>query len=568
MHDVFIELSLVIAITVAISAAMKSLRQPLILGYILAGLLVGPAMLNLIQSTETFNSFSNIGIALLLFIIGLGMNIHELKKLGKAVVITALASLLSVGLIGYLISHSSGFNNIEAIIIGLSLFFSSTIIIVKVLSDQKEQNRVYGKIAIGVIVLDDVVATIALLFVAASKHGGITALDIGLLVGKGLLLGLILVLVSTKLLRKVTKIMASSQELLFLFAIAWGFGVASIFEVSGFSIEVGALFAGIALASLPYAKEIASRLKPLRDFFVVLFFIYLGQSLDISNLKVGLMLGLVLSLVVIFIKPVATIFSLSLLGYTKRVSFLTGIHLSQISEFSIILAVLAANAGLVRPEVSAIITIVAIITIAVSTYLMKYDSLLFYKLEKILSLLPENSADTKISDKTKQAYQVVMFGYRKGGHEFVQTFKKSNKKFLVVDYDPLVIDLLNHYDIPNIYGDATDLELLEEINIETVKLVISLSGDFELNKTLLSQIVKRNQKAVLIARADTIEQANSLYTAGASYVMMPHFIGSEKLSQFIAKHGLKKSEFALYKKQHQSKLQARYAIEQTLKLSK
>ena len=284
MDSVFNELSLVIIVTAGISLLMKLLRQPLILGYILAGLLVGPSMLGLIHSEELFHVFSEIGIALLLFIIGLGMNIGELRKLGRVISYIALSIFTTIFTLGFVAGSLFGFSKTEALIIGMGLFFSSTIIIVKILSDKKEQNRLHGQVAIGVILLDDIVATFALLFVVAGKNGGLQPEEIILLLVKGVVLLALLGLCSIKVLPKVSRYMATSQELLFLFAISWGFGIASLFEVSGFSIEVGALFAGVALAASPYVQEIASRLKPLRDFFVVIFFITLGESLNTNNL--------------------------------------------------------------------------------------------------------------------------------------------------------------------------------------------------------------------------------------------------------------------------------------------
>src|SRR5690606_21078479 len=281
--------------------------QPLILGYILAGLLVGPSFLNLIHSEEVFEVFSNIGIALLLFIIGLGMHVSEFRRLGKPVFIAAATVLLTVGTLGYTAGSLMGFTKTEALITAFALFFSSTIIIVKILSDKKEANRLHGQIAIGVILLDDIVATLALLFVVAGENGGLSALEIGALFVKGLALMLLLYLANTRFLGKLTTVMASAPELLFLFAVACGFGVASLFELAGFSSEVGALFAGVALASLPYAQEIASRLKPLRDFFVVLFFITLGNSLQLDNLSAGLAPAIVLSAIVMLVQPLAKI---------------------------------------------------------------------------------------------------------------------------------------------------------------------------------------------------------------------------------------------------------------------
>ncbi len=554
MHidSVFSELSLVIVVTVVIAIIMKLIRQPLILGYILSGLLVGPAGLNLIHSTEMFGTFSGIGIALLLFIIGLGMNISELKRLGNIVTLTALTTFLTVSSLGFATATLLGFSKTEAFIAGLALFFSSTIIIVKILSDKKEQNRLHGQIAIGVIVADDLVATMALLFVVAGKDGGGFQLsELIFLIAKAVFLLIALVLCSTKVIPRVSKYMASNQELLFLFAIAWGFGIATLFEKSGFSTEIGALFAGIALAPSTYVQEIASRLKPLRDFFVVLFFIALGESMNLSNIAAGIGPAIVLSLIVIFIKPLTVIITTGLMGYPKRVAFKTGINLSQISEFSIVLVLLATSVNMVRPELSAVITLVAIITIATSTYLMHYDDELFAKFDRIKIRLFEKEVAYR-EKRSTTTYQLVLLGYHHGGHEFIKTFKELGKKYLVIDYDPNIIEILERQKINYLYGDIADMELLKEARIDKSQLIVSTIIDHDVNKFIVTTMEKLNPTAVVICHADSAQEATELYDLGASYVMMPHYIGNEKVSAFIKHSGLKKDEFKKQREKHLS----------------
>lgn len=549
MDSVFSELSLIIIVTAAVSLFMRLIKQPLILAYILAGLLVGPSALGLIHSTELFKVFSEIGIALLLFIIGLGMNVTELRKLGRVVGYVALATFFTITLLGFGTSSLLGFSQTEALITALALFFSSTIIIVKILSDKKEQNRLHGQIAIGVILLDDIVATFALLFVVAGQNGGLQFEEIALLLAKGITLLALLGICSIKILPKVSRYMAESQELLFLFAISWGFGIATLFQLSGFSIEVGALFAGVALAASPYVQEIASRLKPLRDFFIVIFFITLGESLNITNLASGIIPAIILSLIVIIMKPLVVTASMGLIGYTKRVSFKTGINLSQISEFSIVLVVLAVSSGLARPEVGAIITLVAIITIATSTYLMQYDDELFRYFDRVKLHMFEKEVTYRES-KRSRTYPIVLLGYHHGGHEFVHIFRQMKHKFLVVDYDPEIIDLMQQQKIDYLYGDVTDTELLDEADISKSKLVVSTISDHNTNVFLVNLMEKINPGAVFICHADNIHQATELYDLGASYVMIPHYIGSEKIGAFIKRVGLNKGEFKKFRDKH------------------
>lgn len=550
MHDsIFVELSLVIVVTAIVSLFMKAIKQPLILGYILAGLLVGPSVLDLIHSKELFEAFSELGIALLLFIIGLGMNVAELRKLGKVSVLVASASLISITTIGYAASSGLGFDKTEAFILGLGMFFSSTIIIIKILSDKKEQNRLHGQVAIGVILVEDIIATFALLFIAAGSNGGFNIAEIFELLIKGLLMAAVLFACSLKLLPKVSRYMASTQELLFLSAIAWGFGIATLFEIAGFSIEVGALFAGVALASSPYVQEIAARLRPLRDFFVVLFFITLGESMNLTNVSDAIIPALVLSAIVVIGKPFIIISTMGLMGYTKRVSFKAGINLSQVSEFSIILTVLAASSGMVRPEIAAVMTLIAVITIAVSTYLMKYDDELFRYFDRVKIHVFEK--ETVYKEKRGPAsYQHVLLGYHHGGHEFIKVFQEMRKRFLVIDYDPEVIDILERQKIDFLYGDATDLELLQEAGIDKTKLIVSTIVDHQANMFIINALQKINPNAVFVVHADNIGQATELYDAGASYVMIPHHIGSEKMSAFIKRTGVDKELFLKHRERH------------------
>lgn len=547
--SIFTQLSIIIVIGGVISVLMRLLRQPLIIGYILTGIVAGPSVLGLIHDKSVFEAYSEIGITLLLFIIGLGLNVGVIKSLGRVSLMTASAVMAVVGGAGILAGNLLGFTPTESMIIGFALFFSSTIIILKVLSDKRELTRLHGQIAMGVILVEDVVATFALLFVAAAgTAGGFSIGDVATLLLTGAGLGLGLALFSTKVMPHFIKFLAGSQELLFIFTIGWGFGVATLFDLSGFSHEVGALFAGVSLASLPYATEMAARLKPLRDFFIVLFFVVLGENLGFEALNQSLVPALVLSLIVIIAKPLVVMSSLGALGYTKLTSFKAAINLSQVSEFSIILVVFAASVGLVDPQLTAVITLVALITISTSTYLMKYDDDIYRLLEPKLHIFERKNI--KEHKRKKQTFPIILFGYHRGGHEFLQAFRDMKQRYLVVDYDPEVIEHLDRQGIRNTYGDATDEELLHEINANKAKLIVSTVTEMGVNRALLGYLRYHNPTAVFICHADSYDQAADLYRHGATYVMLPHFLGSERIGGFIKKHGFNHRAFDAYRKQH------------------
>lgn len=546
--SVFTQISLVIAVAAVIALIMRTLRQPLILGYILTGILVGPSVLDIVHAKDEFETFAEIGIALLLFIIGLGLNAGVIKGLGKVSTVTAGLILLLVGSTGHLVSLWLGFDNITAIYIGIALFFSSTIIILKVLSDKHELGRLYGQVAIGVILVDDIIATLALVSVAMLSSGSNDVFTLSLLAVKAFLLGIGLYAAGRWLVPRIAKTLAKSSELLFLFSIGWGLSVASLFEIAGFSHEIGALFAGVSLAGLPYATEMAAKLKPLRDFFIVLFFVTLGELFTFGALKESLVPALILSLIVMIGKPLFVMTSLGFLRYTRLTSFKAAIHLSQISEFSIILIVYAASTGLVSADAVPVITLVGLITIALSTYLMQYDDAMFKAVEKYLKIF-----ERKKLNETKQrrgTYPVILFGYHKGGHEFVEAFRDMRQRYLVVDYNPEIIEHLEHQGVRHAYGDMTDEEFLQEINVAKAELVVSTIDNLETNLVTLRYLRRHNPDVSFICHAMNYEDAAALYEHGASYVSLPHYIGSERVSNFIKRHGMSHGALKDYRNRH------------------
>jgi Kef-type K+ transport system membrane component KefB len=546
--DIFYQLSIVMIIAAMVSLVARIFRQPMVIAYIVAGFVVGPSLLNVVTNHDAFESFSQIGITLLLFIIGLGLNITTIKDAGKPVALAFLTIITGIGLVGAGVSGAFGFTFRESVIMATALLFSSTIIVVKSLSDKKEQNRLYGQIATGVLLVEDLAATLVLLAVSASTGAGAGLSDVGELVLKGAGLAAVLAVVGGYIMPRLSKLFAASQELLYVFAIAWAFGIASAFHAAGFSIEVGALFAGVSLASLPYVQAISTKLKPLRDFFLVLFFVSLGEALHLDGLGSALLPALALSALVLIGKPLLIMMSLGSLGYTKQTSFKTAVHLSQISEFSVILVVLAYTTGMVGERLVTIATLTALITIAASAYLMKYDDRLYNRFQKQLSIFER--ATTKRELKELSSYPLVLLGYRQGGSSFVQTFRKMRKRYIVIDYNPDVIESLERQHINHLYGDATDMELLEEIGIQHSEMVVSTIDNADTNVMLARHITSHNDEAVFICHAARLDDAEKLYKAGATYVMMPQYIGNMHINEFLGQHGNNKKAFTKYRRDH------------------
>jgi Kef-type K+ transport system membrane component KefB len=556
--NVFTALSVIIVIASLMALIMRLVRQPLIIGYILTGVIVGPFAFHVLKSASTIETFSNIGIALLLFIIGLGLNPKVIREVGRIAGAVGIIEVLIVSAAGWFAGRLAGLDFRQSVFLGVALSFSSTIIILKLLSDKKEQNRLYGKITIGILIIQDIIAAIALLFVTSQGNSqSVSISSLGWLALKGALVTITLLLVGTKIIPRFHKFISSSPEFLFLFAIGWGFGCAALFQRIGFSLEIGALLGGFSLAGLPF--EISSRLKPLRDFFIIVFFISLGSRLSLVGFGANLKLLILSCLIVIVLKPLIVMLTISFAGYTKQTSFKTAISLGQISEFSLVLILLGNTSGMVPENVVNVITITALFTIAWSAYSINYSDFFYRLFRKPLGFL-ERGVLKKDKILADHQYDLILFGYKKGGQEFIRLFQELGKKFVVVDYDPEVIELMDHQHMNSIFGDGTDIELLEEIGIDKAKLVVSMITDNSANIFLVKLINKINPKSIVIVHAENVEQATELYDLGASYVVMPHYIGNENIGAFIKNSALKKSEFVKYQQKHVNYIKSHYSL--------
>jgi Kef-type K+ transport system membrane component KefB len=560
-ESIFSTISIIIVIASLMALIMRLIHQPLIIGHILTGIIVGPIAFHILKSASTIDTFSNIGIALLLFIIGLGLNPRVIKEVGKVAGFAAIIEVFLITTAGWFTGRLVGLNFKQSVFLGVALAFSSTIIILKLLNDKKEQNRLYGKITIGILIIQDLVAAIALLFVTSQGNNhNISLSSLGWLALKGALVAFPLLFIGMKIVPKFHKFISSSQEFLFLFAIAWGFGCAALFQGIGFSMEIGALLGGVSLAGLPFVQEISARLRPLRDFFIVVFFISLGSRLTFTSIGSNLKLLVISLLIVVILKPLIVLISIASVGYTKQTSFKSAISLGQVSEFSLVLILLGNNSGIVPSNIVNVITIVALVSIALSTYTINYANFWYKLFQRPLSYF-ERGKTKKDKYVASNQYDFILFGYKRGGQEFIRLFQDLGKKFVVVDYDPEVIESMDHQQIDSIFGDAADIDLLEEIGIENAKLVVSMITDHDVNIFLVKLIEKLNPKAIVIMHAEDVDHATELYDLGASYVVLPHYIGNENIGAFIKNSDLKKSEFKKYQEKHVNYIKSHYSLD-------
>jgi len=548
MLSIFIQLSLLILAVLVISFVARILKQPLIIAYIVTGILIGPLFPS-VMGSETVQTFSQMGVAFLLFIVGLHLNPKIIKEFGFISLLVGAIQIIFTALAGFFLALLLNFSTITSLYIAFALTFSSTIIITKILSDKSDLETLYGKISVGILILQDIVVIFLLLFLSHFSNGFSESISPNLVI-YGIITIISLIFLSVYILPNITKFVAKNQELLLLFSIGWCFLLASTFFYFFKSMEIGALLAGMSLSLSPYHTEIASKIKPLRDFFIVIFFVLLGMNLPFNSIPPILKPALIFSAFVIVFKLFIIMIPLGLAGYTKRTSFFTGISLGQISEFSFILIALAFSLGQISKEVSSIVVLTGIITIAFSTYAMIYSNKIFSVVSPALNMFERKKI--KERELKKKHYDFILFGYNRIGFSLLKTLTKLKRKYIVIDFNPETVKKLEAKKIVCIYGDAQDTEFLQDLGIDKAKLIISTIPDFEINLLILDMIRKTNEKSVVILTAHQISDALKLYDSGADYVIMPHFLGGQYTAKIIEKF---KANKKAYKKERQKQIE-------------
>ena len=317
-----------------------------------------------------------------------------------------------------------------------------------------------------------------------------------------------------------------------MFAISWGIGFAALFEYVGFSIEIGALVAGVSLSMSPYSNSISSKLRPLRDFFIITFFVLLGSQIifaDVSNLIIPI---IIFSVYILIGNPIIMIILMGIFGYSKKTSFMSGLIVAQISEFSLILVALGVKLGQIPPEILSFVTVIGLITIAGSSYLIIYSEKIYEKLAKYLTFIERKKASNE-QENRQHKYDYFLLGENRIGFSIMKLFKTKKKNYVVIDFNPDRINTLESHKIPCIFGDVSDLEFLEHIKIEDAKMVVSTIAEFSTNMLLLNYIQEKNKNTIIIVTGAHVSEASKLYDAGADYVILPHLLGSQYVADII-----------------------------------
>jgi Kef-type K+ transport system membrane component KefB len=525
-ENVFLEFTLLLGIAALIGFIGLKLRQPLIVSFIVVGILVGPAALDMIHSGDKLDLLAHLGIAVLLFVVGLKLDLHIIKSMGIVALATGMGQVFFTSVVGYFIALLLGMDAITALYVAVALTFSSTIIVVKLLSDKRELDALHGKIAIGFLIVQDIVVVLVMIGLSALGSGetsmGMQAASV-LAKGAAMLAGVAVLM--RYVIPGLLKNLAKSPEMLVLFAIAWAVLGASGGEMMGFSQEVGAFLAGITIASTPFRDMIAARLVTLRDFLLLFFFINLGAGLEMGLLGAQLVPALILSVFVLVGNPLIVMVIMGYMGYRKRTSLLAGFTVAQISEFSLILAAMGYTLGHISQEAVGLVTLVGLITISASTYMIIYSHRVFAFLSPYLDIferkVPHRESDLD-RDRHLESPDILLFGLGRFGMVMAQTLQKEGQRVLGVDFNPDLLKDASKHRVPVKYGDAEDAEFVAHMNLEKTRWVVCTTRDSTVGLLLLKSLKELGYQGKVALSSYSEASGEELKEHGADLILVPY----------------------------------------------
>ena len=536
----FSQISTLLVAAAIFGLLARLLKQPLFIGYLFAGFFL--SLVGVISDTNQLQSLSQIGVTLLLFILGLEMNIGELPSIGKVALITGLGQVVITFISGLLISLLIGFGFVPSLFLGVALSFSSTIIVVKLLAEKKDLSSLYGKLAIGILLVQDFFAISFLVFLSGIEGGGFSYQNYLLTFIKAFGLISFVWFVSKKFIPKIfEKLTLNSQEMMFILSIAWVMGFSYfVHGPLGFSLEIGGFLAGLALSNLPEQLEIGSRMRPLRDFFLTLFFILLGSQLAIGDTTFGLLApAMLFSIFVLIVHPLSIMSILGFLGYRKRTSFFTGLTNAQISEFSFIIMSVGLSLGYIDSKFFSLVIIIGAITMTTSSYLIFGAEKLYKKISKYLSIFERDITKEGVFIKSLNYNDhVVLIGCDRTGKSLLKYLVKKGYRLIVVDFNPNVYKKLTAEKIECLFGDIEDPEILNASNLRQARIVISTISNFSDNMAVL-EYIRGEKRPLTLMTAAFSNDALRLYEAGANYVIVPSIIAGEHMRHIIKSYGTK-----------------------------
>ncbi|MFN3259554.1 MAG: cation:proton antiporter [Pikeienuella sp.] len=546
MQSTFAEVAALLALAAALGAVGLLLRQPLIVSFIAVGLMAGPSALDIVHSGEAIELLAELGVAVLLFLVGIKLDLKLIRSLGAVAVTTGLGQVLFTSIFGFLIGLALGLDAVESLYVAVALTFSSTIIIVKLLSDKRELETLHGRIALGFLIVQDLFVVVAMIALSAIGIGGEdeeTAMRIVGVLASGLALVGAVVLFIRYVADPLTEKLARAPELLVTFAVALAAAFAATGEAAGLGKEVGGLLAGVALASTPYRETISARLGPLRDFLLLFFFIALGAGLDLARLGEELFTALVFSVFVLVGNPLIVLVIMGSLGYRKETGFLAGLTVAQISEFSLIFVAMGVSLGHVGDGALGLVTLVGLVTIAASTYMITYSHQLYRIFAPFLGVFERRRAfaeEAGADDEGEAPPEIIIFGLGRFGAELGLRLKAEGLAVLGVDVNPAAVRRWRALGLRAEFGDANDAEFVASLPLGRARWIVSsipllpaaLTHE-DARRTLIQIARGAGFGGLLAVTSHDREESRRLAEIGADLVLEPFADAAERAAMAL-----------------------------------
>lgn len=543
-HQVLNDLAICIVAAWIVGLAAQALKQPLLLAYIGAGFFVGPFGLKIVQSQESIEVISRLGLVLLLFMIGLEIDLKKILSAGRLIIIAALVQIFGCFLIGLavfkVIGFSLGKGGLDALYLGLGLCLSSTVIIVKVLHEKNELDTFSGRLTLGILVLQDL---FAILFLAVQPNLQDASFPvIARSFGNVVILMVVAFAVSRYALPPVFKYVARSPEMIFVGSMAWCFLIAGLAVSLHLSAEMGALVAGVAISTFPYSIDVASKVTTVRDFFVTLFFVALGMTIPTPT-PANLGWAVVGSSVVVLSRLITVFPTLHRSGQGLRASLIPAINLAQVSELSMVIMILGKSFNHVSPMAAEIVTYTFVAMGVASTYGINASDPIFRRVAPLLSRMGfrDLNEETAFFKKPTSKPRIFILGFATTASSLVEEMTRNAPTLLpdiqVIDFNPVVNRELKRRQIGVAYGDITQKDTLHHMGVDEAEIIVCSIPDSLLkgmnNLRLLQLLREMNPHGIIIMHAEHFEDVPKLYAAGASYVSIPRLIEAQDLCSVI-----------------------------------
>jgi Kef-type K+ transport system membrane component KefB len=525
----FDETAIILLVAAVAGAVAIRLRQPLIVAFIAIGIAFGPIGFDWVGEGGAVDLLAEIGIAVLLFLVGLRLDVRMVRTMGPVALVTGLGQIAFTSIVGFFLGLALGLEVTPAAYVAVALTFSSTIIIVKLLSDKRELDDLHGRIAVGFLIVQDIAVIVVMIVLTGiggsdgGGEGGNVAVELVAMLGKATLFLAAIYVLARWVLPRVLHGLARSSELLILSAIAWAVAVAAASSAIGLSAEVGAFLAGVSLAGTAYREAIGARLTSLRDFLLLFFFVGLGASLELGQAGDQLVVAAVLSAFVLIGNPLIVMVIMGLMRYPARVAFLAGLTVAQISEFSLILAALGLRLGQIDDEVVSLITLVGIITIGLSTYLILYSHQLYDRFAPWLAVFEraKPKGDPRDPDEEERNVGAIVFGAGRHGGAIVDALADAGVRVLVVDHDPYAPRWEETDLVTTVYGDAEEPELMRSLPLASAPWVVGAIPRLEVGLVLLHGLEHAGYDGRVLLTAHRRDDEERLRQAGADAVVIP-----------------------------------------------